>query len=185
MEDFFMKRAVFLRWLILVTIISCGVISACLMGLHFELYEADSTNISWLIIVSFVILSAKVGLDSYRLSSVVEDDGLFPVDDATEAKIAVIQTDTTIGMFASSTFMGVGFLGTLLGIIGMLEGFELVKPSDFQSMISLMKALGSGFGVALYTTAVGLICAILMRIQCFNTRYEIMRFRDKQKHDGE
>jgi hypothetical protein len=183
MEDFFMQRSVFLRWLIFVTLVSCGVISAVLRDWHWELYEGDSTGISWFILVLLAVLTFKVGGDSYRLSSVVEGDGLFPIDERTDFKIAKLYTETTIFVFAASIFLGLGLLGTTLGIINMLDGFEFVKPSDFGSMVALMKSLGSGFGVALYTTAVGLVCSILMKVQCENIRYEIRCFRDKQRYE--
>jgi len=68
-------------------------------------------------------------------------------------------------------------IGTVIGFITMLAGFANVDLSDSQSAQDLIINLGSGMSTALYTTLSGLICSLLLKVQCFNM--EKLLDRDK------
>ena len=81
--------------------------------------------------------------------------------------------------------MGLGMLGTVCGIIIMFSGFGGLTLGDPNSAITLLEAVSTGFGAALYTTLVGLASSILLSVQCFNVDFEIQRLKDDSNHPSD
>jgi biopolymer transport protein ExbB/TolQ len=60
-------------------------------------------------------------------------------------------------------------IGTVAGFIYMLgNSFTQLSVGDASSMMAALKQMGAGMATALYTTGVGLVCSILLKIQVFN-----------------
>ena len=68
-------------------------------------------------------------------------------------------------------------IGTVIGFIMMLSGFATVDISNAKTIQDLVKALGVGMSTALYTTLVGLVCSICLKIQYFNLNQAIDKVR--------
>lgn len=60
-----------------------------------------------------------------------------------------------------------GLLGTVVGFILMLSSLGNITHLDIEIAQKLMVEMGSGMGVALYTTLSGLICAIFLSAQYY------------------
>ncbi len=71
------------------------------------------------------------------------------------------------GAFASDTLMKLGLLGTIVGFIIMLAPVATLDAADKAAMRASMGLMSDGMAVAMYTTLVGLIGSILVRIQYY------------------
>ena len=71
------------------------------------------------------------------------------------------------GAFASDTLMKLGLLGTIIGFIIMLAPIAGLDASDRSLMKSSMGLMGDGMAVAMYTTLVGLVSSILLKVQYY------------------
>jgi hypothetical protein len=100
-----------------------------------------------------------VGYDTYRINKKGLSDSI-----CTRAKV---------GWFFSDALMTLGMLGTVLGFIMMLEG-------DITAAKAALASMSKGMGVALYTTAAGVICGLLLKVQLFNLSLCIEVFEEKE-----
>ena len=69
------------------------------------------------------------------------------------------------GVFAGDTLMKLGLLGTIIGFIMMLAPIAGLDPENRAAVRSSMSLMSDGMAVAMYTTLVGLVGSILVRIQ--------------------
>jgi len=140
-----MKKDLFLRWWLLFALIVAGSILAGITGLFGKINEADFTKISFLIYGLFLVFSIKCGLNTSRVK---EDQG---------------------GWFMSDVFITLGMIGTVVGFIYMLSTcFASIDTSQPQTMRLALSKMSTGMGTALYTTASGLVCSLLLKLQLFN-----------------
>ena len=136
----------FSRWLIIASLISIGVFALIYSGLIQKIYEADVTKLSFLILVVFLGSTIRVGIYLAQNKNV-------------ELRYIYFVTDS---------FVKIGLIGTICGFIYMLyytfSGIDLTNISNTQGCLIKM---GQGMGTALYTTASGLVCNLLMKAQLF------------------
>ena len=71
------------------------------------------------------------------------------------------------GAFASDTLMKLGLVGTIIGFIMMLAPIASIDTGDRGAIRSSMNLMSDGMAVAMYTTLVGLVGSILVRIQYY------------------
>jgi hypothetical protein len=71
------------------------------------------------------------------------------------------------GAFASDTLMKLGLVGTIVGFIMMLGPIASIDAADRGALKSSMNLMSDGMAVAMYTTLVGLVGSILVRIQYY------------------
>ena len=69
------------------------------------------------------------------------------------------------GWFCSDIMLKLGLIGTVIGFIIMLGSLSDITTFDVTLLQGVLTTMGSGMGVALYTTLTGLISSILLRIQ--------------------
>jgi len=140
-----MKRKVFLQWWLIFALIISGTAFAYLYGLFGQVNQADFTKISFLIYALFLIFSIKCGFRTARL-----------------------QSDPS-GWFVSDIMITLGMIGTVVGFIYMLATcFGNIDITQPQTMRLALNRMSMGMGTALYTTASGLICSLLLKLQLFN-----------------
>lgn len=145
-------KPVFLRWVLIASLISLGTVVFFVTGVMSEINKADFTKISFAIFAVFILLSAKTGKLTYEACK----DG---------NKERIIEKNRA-AWFWSDMFMAAGMVGTIIGFIFMMSGtFDNASSATIQSVI--VSAL-SKMGLALYTTGSGLICSGLLKIQLFN-----------------
>ena len=80
-----------------------------------------------------------------------------------------------VGWFAAGTFTSVGMVGTVIGMIWALKGFIDVNISEVTSVQRLISSMVFGVSTALYTTLVGLVCSILLKVQYFNLGHSLKK----------
>ena len=140
-----MKRKTFLQWWLLFTLVIAGSVLAYITGLFSRVNEADFTKISFLIYGLFIVFSIKCGFNTAKIK---EDQA---------------------GWFVSDIMITMGMIGTVIGFIYMLSTcFGSIDTSQPQTMQLALSKMSTGMGTALYTTASGLVCSLLLKLQLFN-----------------
>jgi len=148
-------KALLRWWLIFCMSILAGGI-AVYFDLHIDLYEGDQTKISFLILSIFVLTSTWIGWCTKK----------------SEYQNQNIDT----GWFISEACLALGMIGTVTGFLLMLSGafadIDLANTATIQTALSKMAL---GMSTALYTTLVGLICSLTLKIQLVNVENENQR----------
>ena len=147
------RHKYFLRWWLVFLLISIFSGFSFHQGMFDIIWKNDVTKLSFAIIALFYIQSILCGLHTWRSGA---DKGVVEAEDVES------------GWFMSDLFLSIGMVGTVIGFISMLAGFSSLDVSDTQTVQALIKDLGLGMSTALYTTLVGLVCSILLKVQYFN-----------------
>ena len=145
-----------LRWWLIFCLswIAGGV--AVYFDLHNNLYDADKTKLSFLILTVFTLTSLWVGWRTKK----------------SEDK----EQDVSVGWFVAESCLALGMIGTVTGFLLMLSGafanIDLANTSTIQNSLTQMAL---GMSTALYTTLVGLVCSLTLKIQLINVENENRR----------
>jgi len=140
-----MKHTSFLKWWLIFCLISVGSVLIYLTGIFEQVNKADFTKISFLIYTLFILFSIKCGVRTKQLKADMS------------------------GWFVSDILVTLGMIGTVVGFIYMLSvSFGSIDVTQPQTMRVALSKMSTGMGTALYTTAAGLICSLLLKLQLFN-----------------
>jgi hypothetical protein len=164
-----LKHTLFLRWLLIVSLIGTGSYFVHRFGVFGEIYDKDRTKLSFAILAGFVGMSAWCGMKTFTLSGLLDgrpDGG--GIDEEDRRTIEQITNLEEVGWFAAGFFTSVGMIGTVIGMIWALTGFIGVNITEVASVQRLISEMVYGVSTALYTTLVGLVCSILLKLQYFN-----------------
>jgi hypothetical protein len=146
-------KPVFLIWVLLASLIGVATVFGFTTGLMEEVNKADFTKITFIIYGVFLIFTGLTGKLTYRATKNWESKN-------------EIKKLNNWGWFAASCFSYAGMIGTVIGFIFMMSSsFDNISNANVQTVIVF--ALGK-MGLALYTTASGLISRLLLEIQLFN-----------------
>src|SRR3990167_10462304 len=143
------KHEVFLKWWLLVVLMSVGFYFVYAYGLFNELWNKDFTKITLIILGGFLLTSLQCGIKTFRLSS--------SINKKQWENVAEIEKELSIGYFACAIFVSLGLLGTLIGMVYSLQGFATIDVSNLTTIQGLIPKLTMGVSTALYTTIVGVI----------------------------
>ena len=69
------------------------------------------------------------------------------------------------GWFISSLVLKLGLLGTIVGFVFMLSAIDALKTLTYADLPQMLGRMGSGMGVSLYTTLVGLLANLALGMQ--------------------
>ncbi len=155
----------FLNWWIVFNLICVGSVVAWFLKVFHMTNAADVTKISFIIYILFLVFTIRTGVFNYRFGK---------CKNATPEILDEFSSSQEISWFVSDVLLTLGMLGTILGYIYMIEvGFALMDPANIHSMQASLKSMAIGWGTALYTTASGLICSLLLKMQLFNTAKQL------------
>ena len=171
------KHTIFLKWWLLVCTVLIAALFGYTEGVFTKVYEADFTKLSIVLVSLFTYMSIWCGVKTWQLSAFL--DTYDPNKENNSVVVERIEHLTEVGWFVSDLCLTIGMIGTVVGFITMLGGFFTVDFSDTATLQNLIKDLGSGMSVSLYTTLVGLICSALLKIQYFNLNQGISRILAK------
>lgn len=76
-----------------------------------------------------------------------------------------IKGRTELGWFSAGLLLKLGLLGTVIGFVIMLASIGTANDLQAQGLDALIRGMGIGMKVSLYTTIVGLIGSMLIGIQ--------------------
>lgn len=142
------------------TLTVSGLMIAWNLGWIEEIWSQDASGMSLVIAAVFWTMSILGGVATWKACR-----GMACRQDCLAYENAL--------WFSSEISMALGMVGTIVGFVLMLSGFRSLDVSNPSSVQSLLGDLGGSMGTALYTTLVGLVGAILLKIQAFNLGREI------------
>lgn len=157
---FIERYGIWLRWWLFFSITALGTTALFISGIAQKVSQADITRISWLIYAVFAFFSVRIGVDTFRLCRQPH---------ASRRQVAGYHQRSEIGWFVSDMLMTLGMIGTVIGFIYMLgTSFGQVEAGDLIGMRGVLARMSTGMSTALYTTAAGLVCSLLLKLQLFN-----------------
>jgi hypothetical protein len=153
---------IFLRWWLFFALISLGILGLFLSGLVQKISQGDITRISFLIFGIFIVFTIRTGIDTFNLS---KENGK-KID---SKKADSYMKRNEVGWFVSDILLTLGMIGTVIGFIYMMSAsFSELDPGNTNSMQAVLVQLSTGMSTAFYTTATGLVCSLLLKLQLFN-----------------
>ncbi len=144
----------FYRWLLLFSLIILGSVVLVITGVASDILQSDKSMLSSVIYGFFLFFSIRCGFHTYQLNKSCQID---------------IKSKQFLTENAIIDFKDMGLIGTVIGILFMLgPTFQGMQSADIGSLQKAMVGMGTGMATALYTTAAGLICSLLLKWQLMN-----------------
>ena len=142
----------FLKWWLIFCLSLLGIGIAFYFDMHEILYKADQTKLSFIIFGVFLITSMWVGHKTYMVG--IKQD---------------YEQDDDVGWFIAESCLALGMVGTVTGFLLMLgTAFANIDVTDASSLQDALASMAIGMSTALYTTLMGLICSLIIKVQLVN-----------------
>ena len=156
-------NSILLRWWFLV----CTQGALGTVAYHFNffhhLYREDITRIGFIILGILILTTLWLGKNVYSLKSKWAG-----VDDAIDK--------LSSGWFIAESCLVLGLIGTVTGFILMLgTAFTELDVTNITSVQNALVKMSLGMSTALYTTLVGLISSLIIKIQLVTIERQIER----------
>lgn len=161
-----MQYSAFLKWWLFFTLTIVGSIFTYHLGLFGTIWEKDASYLSYTTMVLFLVTSFICGAQTFQLCK---------SSDLSNEEKQAFEAQEEFGWFMSEVCLNLGMLGTIIGFVMMLSGFETLDISKQQTVQGLLAELGKSMATALYTTLVGIICGQLLKVQYFNLSLELQK----------
>lgn len=147
-----------LYWYLMLCLFMLGSVVMGPTGIYTTVFRADVTLLSFLIFILFWVFTIRTGIQTWQATTTT---------DTGRAMQLLHQLD--LSWFVSDVLVSLGMLGTVIGFLYMLGvNFANLDPSNSVLLKASLKAMSTGMSTALWTTASGLVCSILLKIQLFN-----------------
>ncbi len=157
MKKFARKWALPLRWWVGCTLINVATVILYLTGVIDWINEVDFTKLSFAIYALFYVFSVRTGILSYKVSKTKQGD------------LTEYFHKNEPGWFVADSLFTLGMVGTVIGFIYMLNtNFSDVSTTNVATIRMAISEMSVGMSTALITTASGLICGQLLKIQLFD-----------------
>ena len=144
-----------LKWWLIFCLTLLGFGTLYYFNMHSQLYHADVTKLSFLIIIIFIFTSVWIGRKTYDLETT-----------------SVIDDKIDVGWFIAESCLALGMVGTVTGFLYMLgTAFENIDITDATTLQDALASMAKGMSTALYTTLAGLIASLIIKVQLVN--YEV------------
>ena len=141
-----------LKWWLIFCLTLVGMCTCVYFNIHKELYVADVTRLSFLIISIFSCTSIWIGMKTYRVG--IQQD---------------YNQQSNVGWFISESCLALGMVGTVTGFLIMLgTAFANVDVSNAVTLQQALSDMATGMSTALWTTLVGLVCSLIIKVQLVN-----------------
>ena len=148
-----------LKWWLIFCLTLLGFGTLYYFNMHSQLYHADVTKLSFLIIIIFMFTSVWIGRKTYDLETT-----------------SVIDDKIDVGWFIAESCLALGMVGTVTGFLYMLgTAFENIDITDATTLQDALASMAKGMSTALYTTLTGLIASLIIKVQLVN--YEVCEQR--------
>lgn len=147
-----MTKTARLRWWILVCLQILALALAVYFDLHRSLWLADQTRLSFVVVAIWAAATVAIGRWHFYT------DGTAHMHDSAK-----------IGWFLAETCLALGMLGTVMGFLLMLGGaFASINVQDPASLQGALVSMALGMSTALWTTLIGLVASLFIKIQLVN-----------------
>ena len=141
-----------LKWWLIFCLTMLGIGICVYFNLHINLYESDITKISFLILLVFAVTSIWIGNKTYLVDR-LED----------------YNQRADVGWFVAESCLALGMVGTVTGFLIMLgTAFSNIDVSNAATLQQALSDMAIGMSTALYTTLIGLVCSLIIKVQLVN-----------------
>ena len=141
-----------LKWWLIFCLIVLGIGTCFYFDVHKSLHESDITRLSYLIISIFLCTSIWIGTKTYKVG-ILQD----------------YEQKSDVGWFISESCLALGMVGTVTGFLIMLgTAFANVDVTNAVTLQQALSDMAIGMSTALWTTLVGLICSLIIKVQLVN-----------------
>ena len=141
-----------LKWWLIFCLTLLGLCTCVYFNVHKDLYSADVTRLSFLIISIFICTSVWIGSKTYKVGIHQDYD-----------------QKSDVGWFISESCLALGMVGTVTGFLIMLgTAFENVDVSNAATLQQALSDMAIGMSTALWTTLVGLVSSLIIKVQLVN-----------------
>ena len=141
-----------LKWWLIFCITLLGLCPCVYFNIHKDLYAADVTRLSFLIISIFICTSVWIGSKTYKVGIRQDYD-----------------QKSDVGWFVSESCLALGMVGTVTGFLIMLgTAFENVDVTNAATLQQALSDMATGMSTALWTTLVGLVSSLIIKVQLVN-----------------
>ena len=148
-----------LKWWLIFCLVILGGIISIYFGMHTRLYEADVTKLSFVILGIFILTSGWIGKKTADLA--YRED---------------YEQKTGVGWFIAESCLALGMVGTVTGFLYMLgTAFSGIDVSNTVTLQNALMQMATGMSTALYTTLIGLISSLLIKVQLINLEVALER----------
>ena len=162
------KWSLFLRWWLIFMLVGAGSVMMVTTGVVDNINAVDFTKISFGIFALFIGFTIRNGIISHKMCKIG--------DKIKEEEVLDLSRKTEFGWFIADALLALGMIGTVLGFIFMLStsfaGITIINTAALQGALTKMSM---GMSTALYTTAVGLICGLILKVQLFDLSNQLDR----------
>lgn len=165
-----MKYLLFLQWHLIFTLICVFSIMLHYCGIAGDIWHKDASMISYAIYAIFIGCSIFCGKLSFNICK-------------GSVNVPSYTNKAEIGWFFSELCLTLGMIGTIVGFIMMLSGFNTLDIQNISTVQGLLSQLGLSMATALYTTIVGLVCGSVLKLQFFLVSLELDRI-EKKSHEA-
>ena len=137
-----------LKWWLMFCIMLLGIGVAVYFDIHTTLYFSDLTKLSFLILLIFICTSIWIGKKTHEGNT---------------------SNDLGVGWFIAESCLALGMIGTVTGFLLMLgTAFKNIDISNTATLQDALSSMAMGMSTALYTTLIGLISSLLIKVQLIN-----------------
>jgi hypothetical protein len=150
---------VMLRWWFLAVAEMAGLVALLITGMARKLWSADVTKLSIVCLVALLLATGFIGWITQR------------AERGRAAAIPELLPHADACWFVSDVLMGLGMTGTVLGFLVMLND----AFTGNMAAQEVMQRAAPGLGTICVTTAVGLVCSMLVKAQLVNLDYLLPR----------
>ena len=141
-----------LKWWLIFCLTILGLCTCVYFNVHKDLYLADVTRLSFLIISIFICTSVWIGTKTYKVG--IQQD---------------YDQKSDVGWFVSESCLALGMVGTVTGFLIMLgTAFENVDVTNAATLQQALSDMATGMSTALWTTLVGLVSSLIIKVQLVN-----------------
>ena len=149
-------------WFLLCTQIALGTVAYHFSFFH-HLYREDTTRIGFFILGILILTSLWLGKKVYTLKR-------------SQLSVKEAINSFSSGWFIAESCLVLGLIGTVTGFILMLgTAFTELDVTNIQSVQNALIKMSLGMSTALYTTLVGLISSLVIKIQLVTIERQIER----------
>ena len=141
-----------LKWWLIFCLTLLGLCICVYFNIHKDLYAADVTRLSYLIISIFLCTSIWIGTKTYKVG--IQQD---------------YNQKSDVGWFISESCLALGMVGTVTGFLIMLgTAFANVDVTNAATLQQALADMATGMSTALWTTLVGLVSSLIIKVQLVN-----------------
>ena len=157
-------KALLLKWWLFLCVQGAVLAIANHFGFFQDLFEKDPTRIGFGILGILLVTSIWIGKKVYKLSRL----------NVTATMKEELVNDLSIQWFIAESCLVLGLVGTVCGFIIMLgTAFVNIDVGNILSMQNALSQMSIGMSAALYTTLMGLLSSLVIKIQLVNVERTI------------